>query len=129
MTNLYRIGKIILLFCAGVVIVYFVAFFALPAYAALFHSHQSFADAFPIDRAEMSPDAITVTISEPDFARYPVLRELLENPTGGHVTFDRFLYRDQQRIEEFRNTYCVNRPVNRYVHWNNTYYQIVIGQE
>lgn len=129
MANVRHVGKTVLLLGIGIVIVYFVSFFALTAYATLFHSHQSFADAFPLEKADLGPGAVLVNISDSDLAEYPLIRELLENPSGGHVTFDRIHYRDQQQIEDFRNKYGVNRSVNRYVQWNGTYYQIVVGQE
>ncbi|EHQ36763.1 hypothetical protein [Methanoplanus limicola] len=86
-----------------------------------------FAGAYPFEETELNPDYVILNISDSDFEQYPVLRELVSDPEGGHITFSHFEW-DYDEIQEFRDIYCVKREVNRYVFWNDTYYQIVIGQ-
>jgi len=138
MGKLLRAGKIALLVIIAIVIVCGVSIFGFLAYAGMFLSHQSFADAFPFKETDLTPEgrifnannSEIVTLSDPDFVQNPILKELVKNPDGGHhIKFNRMQYGDNQQIEDFRNKYSSNRSVTRYVWWNNTYYQIIIGQE
>jgi hypothetical protein len=138
MGKLLRAGKIAVLVIMAIVIVCVVSVVGFMTYASMFLSHQSFADAFPFKETDLTPEgkifnennSEIVTLSDPDFVQYPILKELVTNPSGGHhITFDRVQYRDSQQIENFRNKYSSNRSVTRYVWWNNSYYQIIIGQE
>ena len=138
MGKLLRAGKIAVLVITAIVIVCVVSVFGFMTYASMFLSHQSFADAFPFKEIDQTPEgkifnannSEIVTLSDSDFVQYPILKELVNNPNGGHhITFDRGQYRDSQQIENFRNKYSSNRSVTRYVWWNDTYYQVIIGQE
>lgn len=129
MEKILRAGKIAILIILGAVVVYLVSVYAITWYAELFSSDQSFAHAFPIEETDLSAEGILVNLSDSDFIEYPILRELVQNPAGGrNIKFDRIQYRDNQRIENFRKKYCSNHSITRYVRWNDTCYQIVIGQ-
>nr|WP_321353148.1 hypothetical protein [uncultured Methanoregula sp.] len=138
MGKLLRAGKNAVLVIMAIAIICVVSVFGFMAYASIFLSHQSFADAFPFKETDLTPEGKTfntnnseiVTLSDPDFVRYPILKELVNNPNGGHhIIFNREQYRNRLQIEDFRNKYSSNRSITRYVWWNGTYYQIVIGQE
>jgi hypothetical protein len=136
--KLLRAGKIAVLVIMAIVIVCVVSVFAFMAYASMFLSHQSFADAFPFKEMDLTPEgrifnannSEIIPLNDSDFVQNPILKELVQNPSGGHhIKFNRMQYGDNQQIEDFGNKYSSNRSVTRYVWWNNTYYQIIIGQE
>jgi hypothetical protein len=138
MGTLLRAGKIAILLLIGIVTIYVAFIFASMGYASMFLSHKIFVDSFPFKETDPAPDGSIfntsdsdiVNISDADFARYPPLRELVQEPARHrHITFDRTQFRDQQQIEDFRNKFISNRTINRYVRWNDTYYRIIIGQE
>lgn len=138
MKKILRAGKIAVLIFLGVVIIYLVSVFIFMAYASMFLSHQSFVHSFPFKETDLTPEgkifnvsnSDIVTISDVDFVQHPILKELVQDPAGGrNIKFDRTQYQDQQRIEDFRNKYSSNGSITRYVWWNDTYYQIIIGQE
>jgi len=125
-----RAIKIAVLILVGIVIVYFVSVFIFMAYASSFLSHQSFAHSYPVQETDLRSEGIQINISNSDFVQHPILKNLVRDPTGGrNIKFDREEYRDQWKIDDFRNKYSSNRSITRYVQWNGTYYQIVIGQE
>lgn len=105
---------------------------------SLISSHQYFAGSYPFSEPGRTPEGgvfdpdncIIVNLTQSDFIRYPILEDLVQTPTGHrNVKFDRIQSRDVKKIENFKNSYCTNRSVTRYVRWNGTLYQIVVGQE
>ena len=122
--------KIILLLIAGVFCLFFVFVFSYMAYASSVSSHQNFAYSYPVQEPDLRSEGIRINISDSDFIRHPILENLVQDPAGGrNIKFDREEYRDPGQIEDFRNKYSSNRSITRYVQWNDTYYQIIIGQE
>lgn len=120
--------KITILLIAAVCIIVIASIFAYTVYHHLFTPDTVyFAGANPFEETDLNPDAVILNLSDSDFEQYPVLRELVYDPEGGHITFNHFEW-DYDEIQEFRDFYCVKREVNRYVFWNDTYYQIVVGQ-
>lgn len=119
--------NIILLIAAACIIVIASIF----AYTAYHHSFTPdtvyFAGAYPFEETDLNPDAVVLNLSESDFEQYPVLRELVIDPEGGRITFDHFEW-NYDEIQDFRDLYCVKREINRFVFWNGTCYQIVVGQ-
>jgi len=130
MEKIRRAGKIAVFVLFGAMIMYVISVLVFGAYAGLFLSHQTFADTFPVKESDLKVDGVLINLTDSDFVQYPVLKEVVQEPIQNrHIMFDRIQYLDKQRIADFRNKYCINRSINRYVQWNGTYYQIVIGQE
>ena len=128
MKNLMKTRKITILLIAAVCIIVIASIFAYTAYHHSFTPDTVyFAGANPFEETDLNPDAVILNLSDSDFKQYPVLRELVNNPEGGHIIFNHFEW-DNDEIQRFRDIYCIKREVNRYVFWNDTYYQIVVGQ-
>ena len=130
MEKILKAGKIAIFILFGVVIIYVISILGFGAFAGLFLSHQSFADTFPVKESDLNANDILINLTESDFVQYPILKDIVQEPVQHrHIMFDRMEYLDKQRIVDFRNKYCINRSINRYIQWNGTCYQIVIGQE
>ena len=128
MEKIIKSGKIAILFIAAVFVVSLVSYCVfLVYYISLTPDSGYFAGAYTFAETDLRSEPVIINLSESDFSQYPVLRQLLNDPESGGITFNRFEW-DYERIQDFRNRYCVNRSVNRYVWWNNTCYQIVVGQ-
>lgn len=130
MERLVKSGKTILLIVICTIVFCYLAIIAFNGFAGIFLSHQYFVGAYPVEKNDFGNDAILINLSETDFVQNPILSDLVQNPSGNHnIKLDRMEYRDQTKIENFRYKYCSNRTVTRYVGWNGTYFQIIMGQE
>jgi len=128
MNDIMKTRKNILLLIAAVCIIFVVSIFAYAAYHNIFTPDTVyFAGAYPFEKTDLNSDAVILNLSYSDFEQYPVLNQLVNDPEGGQITFNHFEW-NYDEIQDFRDTYCVKREVNRYVFWNETYYQIVVGQ-
>ena len=134
----FRIILVAIILLAGVLAVYFASDYLLTIVLSLISSHQYFAGSYAFSEQGRTPEgaafdpdnSIIVNLTDSDFIRYPILNDLVQTPTGRrNVKFDRIQSRDVKKIEDFKNSYCANRSVTRYVRWNGTLYQIVVGQE
>ena len=128
MRDIKKIRKNIILLIAAVCIITVILIGSYAVYHHIFTPDTVyFAGAYPFEETDLNPDPVILNLSESDFEQYPVLNKLVNDPEGGHITFSNFEW-DYDKIQDFRDLYCVKREVNRYVFWNGTYYQIVVGQ-
>ncbi|WP_048149043.1 hypothetical protein [Methanolacinia paynteri] len=128
MEDTEKTRKNIVLFIAAVCIISFALLFAYTAYHHIFTPDTVyFAGAFPFEETDLSPGSVILDLNDSDFEQYPVLSQLVNDPEGGHITFNHFEW-NYDEIQDFRDQYCVKRELNRYVRWNGTCYQIVVGQ-